>query len=404
MRKILFVDDEPNVLNGLRRMLRGLRDEWDMQFAGSGAEALQIMEKQPIDVIVTDIRMPHMDGAQLLTEVMKHHPQTVRIALSGHSDKETILRAVKPAHQYLSKPCEAEHLKVTVARAFAIRDLMRDDLIKERVSQIDSLPSLPTLYFQIVDELQSEDCSVQKIGEIISKDPAMSAKILKIVNSSFFGLPRRVTDPVHAVKVLGLDTIKSLVLTVEVFSQFESSSQAAVQIESFWHHSLLTGTIAKEISRKSDFPLQIVDAAFIGGLLHDIGKLVLAVNMAEIYRSVADYANAQQCTLYDAELYRLGVSHAEVGAYLLGLWGLPNEVIDAVRYHHSPLNCENLTFSSLTAVHSANALSSPSGQEDATSSTAGGINLEYLTAVDAIDRLPEWREISKAQTEKERVV
>jgi putative nucleotidyltransferase with HDIG domain len=399
MKRIIFVDDEPNVLSGLRRMLRGMRSEWEMHFAGSGGEALEMMAQQPFDVIVSDIRMPEMDGVRLLTEVMQNHPRTVRIALSGHSDKETILRSVKPAHQYLSKPCEPEHLKLTVGRACALRDLMCDETITELVSQIDSLPSLPSLYLQIVDELQSEDCSIQKIGETISRDPAMAAKVLKLVNSAFFGLPRHVADPGHAVKLLGLETIKSLVLSIEVFSQYDAFPPEAIRIDALWRHSLNTAVVAKRITKAANLPPETVEYAFIGGLLHDIGKLILAVNMTENYITVVDYAKENQTEMYDAELNQLGVSHAEVGAYLLGLWGLPNAVIEAVGFHHSPLNCPNLNLSSLAAVHAANALCDASEQYAA----ERHINTEYLTAIEASDHLPEWQAIAIEQAEVEQM-
>src|ERR1017187_6368046 len=111
MKNLLFVDDEVRVLQGLQRQLYGMRNEWNMNFKEGGAKALDFMASAPVDVIVTDMMMPGMDGAQLLTEVMKRHPDTIRIVLSGHADREAILRLVGPAHQYLSKPCDAEELR-----------------------------------------------------------------------------------------------------------------------------------------------------------------------------------------------------------------------------------------------------------------------------------------------------
>jgi DNA-binding NtrC family response regulator len=153
-RRILFVDDEPNVLSGLRRMLRSMREEWDFEFAGSGREALEVMQRTAVEVIVTDMRMPGMDGSQLLDEVLQRHPQVVRIVLSGQSDTETVLRSVRPTHQFLSKPCDAETLKATVARACALRDLMAEPSLKDLVSRISTLPSMPSLYLEVVKELR----------------------------------------------------------------------------------------------------------------------------------------------------------------------------------------------------------------------------------------------------------
>jgi len=142
-KRILFVDDEPNVLQGLQRMLRPLRDEWEMTFVSSGAEALQRLAQAPFDVIVSDMRMPNMDGAQLLTEVMQRHPEVIRIVLSGQANQEVVMKAVGPTHQYLAKPCDPESLKALVSQTSALRGLLTDATLKGLVASMKSLPSLP---------------------------------------------------------------------------------------------------------------------------------------------------------------------------------------------------------------------------------------------------------------------
>ncbi len=187
-KRILFVDDEPMLLQGLQRSLRSMRQDWEMAFVKGGNEALEAIDKQPFDIVVTDMRMPGMDGAQLLEEVKRRSPQTLRMVLSGQSDRETILRAINPTHQYLSKPCEGEELKARLLRAFALRDLLENSELKDLVSRLHSLPSLPSLYFELSGELSSDEPSLAKIGKLISADMAMTAKILQLVNSAFFGL------------------------------------------------------------------------------------------------------------------------------------------------------------------------------------------------------------------------
>jgi len=218
-KRVLFVDDEPRILDGLKRMLRHMRDEWEMSFVESGEAALKVLESARFDVVVSDMRMPGMDGAELLTRVMERYPQIVRIVLSGHADKEMILKTVRPAHQYLSKPCDPEKLRSTVARASALRGLLADELLKQLVSQMSTLPSAPSLYNEVMNELRSGEGSVQRVGEIVSKDVGMTAKILQVVNSAFFGVPRHVESPAQAVSLLGLETIKALALSAQVFSQ-----------------------------------------------------------------------------------------------------------------------------------------------------------------------------------------
>lgn len=225
-RRILFVDDEPLVLKGLQRMLRGMRGDWEMYFIDSAPKALAILDKYRFDAVVTDMRMPEMDGAQLLNEVMRTHPDVVRIVLSGEMDQEMILKTVRSSHQYLNKPCEPEVLKLTLKRAFALRSLLNDDRLKKSVAGIDSLPSLPTLYLEIMEELQSPNSSFKKIGAIISRDIGMTAKILQMVNSAYFGLCRKIGRAEEAVGYLGMETVKSLVLSAKIFSQFDRRGMA----------------------------------------------------------------------------------------------------------------------------------------------------------------------------------
>ena len=221
---VLFVDDEPLVLQGLQRMLRPERDRWDMHFAASAEEALRLMAESPFDAVVSDLRMPGMDGAEFLACVMERSPQTVRIVLSGEMDRGLIFKTVQCAHQYLAKPCQPDALKSALERALALRRMMGDRRLKSLLPQLSSLPSLPALYFEILSEIQAPNASFKRVGELIARDVSLSAKMLQIVNSAFFGLPRRIADIAEAVSLLGFDTVKGLVLSVKVFSQFEAVS------------------------------------------------------------------------------------------------------------------------------------------------------------------------------------
>src|SRR5258708_5867146 len=220
--RILFVDDEAFVLEGLQRMLRHLRAEWEMVFAESGSKALELMGQNPFDVVVSDMRMPGMNGAELLAEVMKRYPKTVRLILSGHADQALILKCVGSTHQYLSKPCEPDMLKATVLRAAGVGNSLQDQKLRQLVAQMDRLPSIPSLYMQIVEKLRDPEVMLEQIGELIGGDLGMTAKILKLANSAFFGLRREISSATEAVTYIGLETIKSLVLAINAFSQFEN--------------------------------------------------------------------------------------------------------------------------------------------------------------------------------------
>lgn len=394
MSRILFVDDDPNVLQGLQRMLRDMRAQWEMEFAPGGEEALAVLARAPFDVVVTDMRMPGMDGAQLLTEVMQRHPDMVRIALSGQAEDEAVIRTVGAVHQYLSKPCDAETLKRTVARAVELRSLLANGDLKHVVSQMKSLPSVPALYTRLLEECRAAGGSLKAVGEIIAKDVGMTAKILHLANSSFFAIRSQVTDPVHAVQLLGLDTVKGLVLSAEVFSRFEAARAGRFPLDAVWRRSLTTSGFARAIARLEVAPASVVNDAAVAGLLHDAGQLVLATNFPERYDEVLALAAGGRAFV-EAELAVFGATHAMVGAYLLGLWGIPDSIVEAVALHHTPRAASSREFSALTAVHVADAIADDlcAGPGGAASAP---VDEGYLTALGLGARLATWRAACEA--------
>lgn len=361
MINILFVDDDPNILSGLQRMLRSMRREWQMYFASGGNEALEIFDKTGIDVIVSDMKMPGMDGAGLLQEVRTRYPHTVRLILSGYSEKEMIMKSVGAAHQYISKPCDSEVLKEKIQRACNLRDLLGNEKLRQLVSQMRSVPSLPTLYSEIMVELGSTEPNMRKIAEIVKKDIGMTVKILQIVNSAFFGLRRNISNAGDAINFLGLDTIKSLTLSIGIFSQFEGKNQPEAIISKIWDHSMAVGKTAKAIAEK-EIPENANDA-FTAGLLHEIGEIVLTVNLPEQYAAVQELIKKENLTRIAAESQVFETTHSEVGAYLLGLWGLPHLVVEAVAFHHFPGNFQTASFSPMAAVYIANKFNTHSDEQ-----------------------------------------
>jgi len=397
MKVLLFVDDENRVLQGLQRQLRNMRNEWDMNFSDGGKKALEFMDTRPVDVLVSDMMMPEMDGAQLLTEVSKRHPNTVRIVLSGHAEREAVLRLVGPAHQYLSKPCDAEELRAAVARAFALRDLLSNERLKQLATRIKSLPTLPTLYQKLTDELRKDDASMEQIGEIISRDIGMTAKILQLVNSAFFGLPQPISNPGDAVMYLGLSTVRALVLSLQVFSQFKNPKLSGFSLDTLADHCWKTAVLARRIARAESGDTKMMDQCFLAGLMHDIGRIILADGLPEQYTKVWNEAKEKHLPLWQAEQTELGATHADVGAYLLGLWGLPNPIVEAVALHHSPRLCVVSGFSPLAAVHVANAFAH---EKDGAAAESVHIDMEYLTDLGFADRLAEWREVCFTEGEE----
>ncbi len=387
----MFVDDEKDVLDGLKRMLYDMRKEWKMSFAESGPEALETLSRDRFDVIVTDMRMPGMDGAELLAKVSEEYPDMVRIVLSGHSKQEMIFKSVEAAHQYLAKPCDPEILKSAVQRACALREFLADDRLKQVVTKLDSLPSLPTLVIEINRELQSPDSSLAKVGDIISRDAGMTAKILQLVNSAFFGFFSYISSPSQAVTLLGLDTVRALVTSVHIFSKLKISKVSKISIGELWNHFLSVGAVSKEIAKMELTDDKLIDEAFMAGMLHDIGKIVFISQLTEKYKTVIDSLADEKLNLNDAELKEFGAGHAEVGGYLLGLWGLPDSIIEAVFFHHRPAESMESEFGIISVVHAANALCA--GQwSQYTVGELSRIDYEHMEKLGKTDRIPLWTE------------
>ena len=327
---ILFVDDEVKLLDGLKRMLYKKRNEWNMLFAKSGKEALEIMERNVIDIIFSDMRMPGMNGAELLLKVMERYPKVIRFVLSGHSDEKMILNSIKIAHQFLAKPSSAEKIIDSINRAIYLREILPSSEIISIINQIEELPSIPAIFLKLEQELNSPNVSLSKIAELVSEDVSISAKILQIVNSAFFGLPRYTADLVGAVNMLGINIIRSIIITLK-FQNFITDKEAKYfSVEKLWSHSQRVAKYAQIIFEKIGNKSYSLREVYAAGLLHDIGKLILLK-----YPDYIEKILINKTTNSAEEEYKwLNVSHAEIGAYLLGIWNLPLHLVDAIAFHH----------------------------------------------------------------------
>jgi HD-like signal output (HDOD) protein len=390
-RRILFVDDDPNILSGIRRVLRPLREDFDLQFAESGREALEMMERDEFAAVVSDMRMPGMDGAALLKMVQSLYPCTIRIMLTGQADEDSILRTVGVVHQFLEKPSDPELLKSVLVRANVLHTLIADEKLKEIISSIESLPSLPDVYDRLQRALVRSDASVADVAAIIEEDMAMSAKVLQLVNSAFFGLFQRVESPARAVGLLGLETIKGIVLGMQIFSEMKSESKL-FSLNKLWAHSMAVGACAKKIALAESNEKEIIDHSFIAGILHDVGKLVFASKMSESYDRVVKLARQQEVSLYDAEKEVLHAGHDAAGAYLIGLWGLPGPVVEAIGFHHRIIEYPDNSFNPALAVHAANALYYELRPKEIIGA-ASPLDYEYLGKLGLADKIDGWRKI-----------
>ena len=302
------------------------------------------------------MRMPGMDGATLLGLVQEHYPQVIRIMLSGQADRDSVLRTVVTVHQFLTKPTTPETLKEVLTRACALQDLLADAQLKALISRLGSLPSLPALYAELQRRLQDPDCALNDVARIIEQDLGMCAKVLQLVNSSFFGLPRTIDSPARAVSLLGLDLVRALVLSAGVFTELRPVGRQVLRVEELQAHSLDVARCARLIATAESGHKEVADNACIAGMVHDAGKLLLAASLPGEYADVLGLAREQGQACWQAERQVLAADHGLVGGYLLGLWGLPGPVVEAVTLHHRLEDDPEPSFSPALAVHAADAL------------------------------------------------
>jgi len=384
MKRILFVEDNPMLLELYSILLDAKTDQWETTVAPDGQAAMAILRRSAFDVVVSDMQMPGMSGIELLTKVRDLHPQTSRIIVSGYTDQAEAADSLNCTHLFIPKPFDVATLKATLARIGSLDAYLKDDKLRGLAGKMRTLPSFPALYLEIIREIESPNSSMQGIAKIVAQDPGITAKILQVANSAAFGLPEKVNDPVEAVQQLGMVTVRSLVLSAQVFSTFHSTRLKKFSAEALWAHLMKCGDLARTIMRREHASFAESEDAFTAGMLHDMGQLMLADSLPGEFEKALVLADENKIPLPVAELEVFGATHAGLAAYLFGLWGLPAAIVEAVAFHHTPEKSDLKKFSALTAVHVANALCDKSD--------AGNLNLNYLVQIGVADRLEDWRD------------
>jgi len=387
-KSVLLVDHDRTAFDGLKRLFDN-QAEWRIVLSLTGQEALQKLENSQFDVVLADMGTP--GGYGLLMEVLRRYPSIVRIALADTRIHD-LSGSASAAHQCLVKPCDAATLHAKLGRALQVREFQTSSLLRTLISRLTSLPSLPSVHTQLVQSLDDPEMSSRELGRIIAQDVGMTAKVLQLANSAFFGLYRYIASPTEAAIYLGTDTIRALTLSAGVFFAFPNPKAKHFSISKLQQHSMQTGIAANAIANAENLPKKASDCSMVAGLLHDIGKLILAANCPKEYDEVLAAAKAENKSCREMEQRMLGTSHAEIGAYLLWLWGLPDAICDAVAFHHSPADDLTGTFSAAAAIHVADALGYER-EEPVDSACRPQIDMNYLKSLAVDERLPEWRHI-----------
>ncbi|HEX9010868.1 MAG TPA: HDOD domain-containing protein [Holophagaceae bacterium] len=388
-KRILFVDDDALVLKGLERSLRSLRGDWDMAFVQEGAEALSRLDEGAFDVVVSDLQMPGMSGVELLSRVKARYPSVVRMALSGQADRETAFRCLEVAHQYLSKPCDPGLLKARIRQAGTLGRGLPRPLSGELAGLTDHLPVLPPAYQRLKVAADSGLGEAEELERVLEEHPEMGVRLLQTVNSGISGPSPDVRGPNQAAARLGMGNVRALILAHGLFEQMGDLGTPSLIREAVWAHSLGVAAGARAIMELEGVPGCEADEAFLAGLLHDAGILVLASMFGHRYEEVLAAAVTEGVEVEEVERRTFGATHSGVGAHLLGLWRLPERVVEAVAWHHGPSWSGQTAFGPLTAVHAADTIGAKTGEHPVFERTF--VDNYHLLVVGKQDRLHVWR-------------
>lgn len=392
-KRILFVDDEKCVLDGLKRSLYPMRDQWDMKFVESGAEALAELEHNRYDIIVSDMRMPGIDGSAFLEAVRTSQSDAVRFVLSGQAEQEAIVRAIGPTHQYLTKPCQPQVLKQVIHRACSLRERLANEALRSIIGRLTTIPSPSNILAELSEELLKEEPSLQRIADLAQRDIGVSCKVLQIVNSSFFGMATPVADVKHAVCLLGVSRLRPLFLSAGIFSAIEVPISVRRLCDDTIEKCLSIGDLANGIARlERPGDPKLANESMLAGIAADAGQLILASEYGEPYVEMC-LASGIGASLprWRQEVAHYGASHSDVGAYLLGIWGFSDPIVEAVSYHHEPQRCVHREFSPLTAVHAASSI---------VEAVAAGedpqlhFHFDYLESIGMAERTETWLKLA----------
>jgi len=395
MIRVLFVDDDLDVLDNLRHLLSRQEREWDMVFAPDPDAGLAELAREPADVVVSDLRMPGMGGAGFLARVRDLYPGAARIVLSGDREGDVDRHALPFAHQYLGKPCRTEQLVDVVNRTASLYTHLDDPVLRRIVAGLDRLPTVPHVYFEITRLASKPEATLDELAASVERDPALVAKMLQMGNSAWFARQRRLTSVREAVQYLGADVLRGLALAGHAFGTMEIRPFEGFSLEALQRHSLHTARLA---ARLLEGQKGVADA-FTTAMVHDIGQAVLAAGHRDEYAEVRRQATAEHRPFHEVEYDTFGATHAGIGAYLLGMWGLPFPIVEATAYHHSPRRVAAGERRLLAAVHLADVLMSTAEPDREDHTPEQRLDIGFLDGCGIRPDMPRWSQLARDEAQ-----
>jgi len=385
-KSVLLAIADPQALIDITQALGA---EWEATSVATETDAFEQLEQRSFDALLVDFNLGSPDGSELLNKALERRPETTRFLLSYEADLALVAAKVLGTPHILAKPIEPGSLKNRIENAVNESNAKPGETASAEV-RIDPA-AVPAIYPAVLKALESPGVTNEEVGELIAQDPDLSSEVLRLTNSSYLGLPRNVTDPVEAVESLGLDAVKALVMALQFLAEHSRLKPGYLSINEIWEHSVNVAQIARDLVLFETKDRALASQALTAGLLHDLGKIVLATNFDDLYGRVHSLARKQPVTLWDVEKEMFGANHGEIGACLVGMWNLPSAIIDATAMHHEPSMGEEEKLTALAAVHIANVLEHQLRPSDDDMMVAPIINTTFLNELGLLQRLPVWR-------------
>jgi HD-like signal output (HDOD) protein len=362
-RSIYIVDDQPEVLEIAVAIVKNVMPGAVATGFDNPLSALAAIKASPPDLILSDQLMPEMPGSRMLEEARVMAPRTLRIMMSGFVPLDQ-LTVITSAHQYVAKPFDVPQLKKMLERTFAARDRVQDEKLQTVVASLRSLPSLPQVHHTLLMELENNKGATGVIGQMVARDAGLSAKVLQLANSPLFGRDYIVSSPAEAVFCLGTGLVTAIVLSQSLFKHYRAHAHPEFSLEQVWHHCWETATLAQCYCREHQLPRQEREEAFLAGLLHETGRLILIANFPEQYSQACQAARKAQTPLGPHLREVFPAAPCEIAAFLLDLWGMPDSVVAAISKLEEPEKEKAAGFTVVSALYFADQVASRENPPD----------------------------------------
>jgi len=387
-RSILLAVADPQTLVDVNQ---ALGPGWEATSVASDEEALAHLETRSFDAFLVDFNLGSPDASELLNQTLEKRPETVRFLLAYEADLALVAAKVLGSHQILPKPIEPDSLKNRIENG--VTDSNSNKSGSEPAKDVGGSPTIPPVYSEVLKALDSPGVTNEQVGDIIARDAALTAEVLRLTRSAYMGLPRNLTDPAEAVESLGLEAVKALVTALRFLAEHSHLKPGYLSLEQIWQHSANVAQIARDLILFETKDRTLASQAFAAGLVHDLGKVVLVANFDDLYGRVHSLARKQPVPLWDIEKEMFGANHGEIGACLVGMWNMPSSIVEAAAFHHEPPLGEHAQLTPLAAVHIANVLERELRPSDEFR-VAPIINTTFLNELGLLQRLPVWRATS----------